>query len=135
MFKQLSLAAAALAMGGTAVIPATSVAAQGYDGRYDRGYADGRYQDRGYDNRYYNGGGYNGGYNDGRYYDRSYDDYRRYKKCRNQGTAGTIIGAIAGGLLGRSVTSHNGTGTILGAGAGALAGRAIDRADRPAYCR
>lgn len=120
MFKQFTLAAAALAMGGAALVPATPAAAQRYARHYDRGY-DNRYQDR--------------YYNDGRYYDRSYSDYRRYKKCRNQGTAGTIIGAIAGGLLGRSVTSHNTTGTIVGGAAGALAGRAIDRADRPDYCR
>lgn len=126
MFKQFSLAAAALAMGGAAVIPATSASAQ-YGHRYDRGYYDGRYQDRGYNDRYYN---------DNRYYDRSgYNDYRRYKKCKNQGTAGTIIGAIAGGLLGRSLPGNNTTGTIVGGAAGALAGRAIDKADRPGYCR
>ena len=121
MFKQITLAAAALAMGGAALVPATPAAAQRYENRYDRGYYGDRYQDR--------------YYNDGRYYDRSRSDYRRYKKCKNQGTAGTIIGAIAGGLLGRSVTSHNTTGTIVGGAAGALAGRAIDRADRPEYCR
>ena len=121
MIKQFTLAAAALAMGATAVIPATPAAAQRYGDRY--------YGDR-YDR-------YDRGYNDGRYYDRGYrdNDYRRYKKCKNEGTAGTIIGAIAGGLLGRAVPGNNTTGTIIGGAAGALAGRAIDRADRPGYCR
>ena len=51
----------------------------------------------------------------------------------NRGTTGTIIGAIAGGLLGREIgrggydNRPSTTGTIIGAGAGALAGRAIER--------
>lgn len=75
--------------------------------RYERGY-DGR--DRGY-----------------------YEARRRHERCRSDGTAGTIIGAIAGGLLGNDIGNgrHNnrdGTGgAIVGAGLGALAGRAIDR--------
>jgi uncharacterized protein YcfJ len=114
MFKQITLAAAALAVSGAALVPATPAAAQRYDNRY--------YGDR-----------YERGYYDNRYYGR--DDYRRYKKCKRQGDAGTIIGAIAGGLLGRALPGNNTTGTILGAGAGALAGRAIDKGDRPYYCR
>src|SRR3546814_16926965 len=76
---------------------------------------------------------------------RNYDrrDYRRhYNRRSNQrcdkGDGGTIIGAIAGGLLGHEVVGRRGDktlGTVLGAGAGALAGRAIDRADNPRYCR
>ena len=71
-----------------------------------------------------------------RYYDRDFRDYRRAQKCRD-GDGGTIVGAIAGGLLGRVVAGRNDRllGTVLGAGGGALAGRAIDRADRPRYCR
>lgn len=116
MFKQITLAAAALAVSGAALVPATPAAAQ----RYDRGY----YGDR-----------YDRGYYDNRYYGRDDRDYRRYKKCKREGTAGTIIGAIAGGLLGRAVPGNNTTGTILGAAGGALAGRAIDKSDRPYYCR
>ena len=121
MFKKLSLAAAALAMGATAIVPAVPAAAQG------RHY-QGRYYDRGYDN--------------GRNY-RGYDDRRDYRgrnyrsdRC-NDGTGGTIIGAIAGGLLGNVVAGRGDRtlGTVLGAGGGALAGRAIDRSDRPGYCR
>lgn len=44
---------------------------------------------------------------------------------RSDGTVGTIVGGIAGALLGSAV---GGTGaTIVGGGAGALAGRAIDK--------
>ena len=50
---------------------------------------------------------------------------------RCSGTTGTIVGGVAGALLGRTVTRdgyHSGTtGTILGGALGALAGRAIDR--------
>ena len=45
---------------------------------------------------------------------------------------GTIIGAIAGGLLGHEVAGRRGdrtTGTIIGGAVGAVAGRAIDKGD------
>lgn len=56
-------------------------------------------------------------------------DRDRPRRCRDRGTGGTIIGAIAGGLLGNSLAGHGDRtmGAILGGGAGALAGRAIDR--------
>jgi uncharacterized protein YcfJ len=59
---------------------------------------------------------------------------RNYRQRCSDGTAGTILGAIAGGLLGGEIGRGNsyrrsGTGTIIGAGAGALAGRAIDGGD------
>jgi Ni/Co efflux regulator RcnB len=87
---------------------------------YGRGYYRG-------DNRgYYGGGGY---YNSGDYY--ADNGYRsRDNRCRSNGTTGTIVGAIAGGLLGDAVVGRRGDGTagaIVGAGIGALAGRAIDR--------
>ena len=55
---------------------------------------------------------------DGRYYCRKPD-----------GTTGTIVGALAGGVLGNIIAPGGSKtlGTILGAGAGALAGRAIDK--------
>lgn len=125
MLKKLSLVGAALAMTAGAVIPLAPAQAQRYG--YDRSYRDG-----------YNRGGYYNGYDRSyRGYDRSYrgNDYR-YRKC-NDGDGGTIIGAIAGGLLGNTVAGRGDrtVGTILGAGVGALAGRAIDRSDRPGYCR
>ena len=121
MLKTLSLAGAALAMTATALVPITPAVAQSryYGGdRYDRGY-------RG-DDRVYRG-------DRGYYNDRS---YRARQKCKD-GDGGTIVGAIAGGLLGRTIDTRGDRllGTVLGAGAGALAGRAIDRSDRPGYCR
>lgn len=84
---------------------------------YRRGdiYRGKRYRDR----RYYR--------DDRRYRDRrSYSD-RRYRGC-DRGTGGTIIGAIAGGLLGNEVAGRGDKteGTIIGGAVGALAGRAID---------
>ena len=126
MLKQLSLVGAALAMTAGAVVPLAPAQAQ----RYGYGYSDG-----------YNRGGYYNGYDRGyrsyRGYDRSYRGYNyRYRKCQD-GDGGTIVGAIAGGLLGNTVAGRGDRtlGTILGAGVGALAGRAIDRSDRPGYCR
>ena len=85
--------------------------------------------------------GYNRGdnYNKGRTYrgyDQNYRSYRARQKCKD-GDGGTIVGAIAGGLLGNTVAGRGDKtlGTILGGLGGALAGRAIDRSDRPNYCR
>lgn len=118
------LGAAALAsvsLTGIAAVPA-----QAHDGYYNsRDYRDYR-DDRRYDRDYRNDGYYNDG--------RDYRDNRNYQRCRrNSGTTGTIIGAIAGGLLGREIgrggrwNEPSTTGLIIGAGAGALAGRAIDK--------
>ncbi|APR54890.1 glycine zipper 2TM domain-containing protein [Sphingomonas koreensis] len=126
MFKKLSLIGAALAMTGTALIPAAPAAAQGrYEYRdrdyrgydRDRGYRDYRRYDRG-DRRYYN------------------NRYRAREKC-NDGDGGTIVGAIAGGLAGNAIAGRGDRtlGTILGGAVGAIAGREIDRSDRPGYCR
>lgn len=126
MLKQLSLVGAALVMTATAVIPAAPAMAQS---RYDRGYDNG-YNRGGYDNRYYdNGRTYRG-------YDQNYRNNRAYKKCQD-GDGGTIVGAIAGGLLGNLIAGRGDKtiGTIIGGAGGALAGRAIDRSDRPNYCR
>ncbi len=93
----------------------------GYYGGYGRGYA----YDRGYrDDRVYRG-------------DRGYYLDRGYARRCNDGTTGTVLGAIAGGLLGRTIDTRGDRtlGTVLGAGAGALAGRAVERSDRPGYCR
>jgi hypothetical protein len=128
--KTLTLAAAAF--GALTMAPAAAEARN-----YDRGYS-GRYYDGGYYQpvRQYRGDRYYGG--DRRYYrgdryrgDRYYGGRRYYRGgCRDKGTGGTIIGAIAGGLLGNEVAGRRGdgtTGAIIGAGVGALAGRAIDR--------
>ena len=126
MLKTLSLAGAALAMTATALVPVTPAVAQS---RY--------YGDRGYDRGYRNDRGYGG--------DRVYRGDRGYyndrgnrggRRC-NDGSTGTIVGAIAGGLLGRTIDTRGdrSLGTLGGAVAGGLAGRALERSDRPGYCR
>ena len=73
--------------------------------------------------------------NDRRDYRRG-DRYHRNNNHRNnarcdKGTGGTIIGAVAGGLLGNEVARRGSKteGSIIGAAVGALAGRAIDKSD------
>lgn len=58
-------------------------------------------------------------------------DYRerRIQRCGNS-DVGTILGAIAGGLLGNAAIGRHGNhaaGTLAGAGAGALVGHAADQ--------
>jgi hypothetical protein len=122
MFRQFGLAAAMLA--ATLSVP-VAADAQSWDGQ------SAHYQQ--IDRRYYPGADSRRGrsYGERGYYDRrGYSDGggRRRGRC-DRGTGGTIIGAIAGGLLGNSVAGRGdrGVGTIVGAGVGALAGRAIDR--------
>jgi hypothetical protein len=123
---------AALAMGiASFAATATPAAARDhYRGGYDRGdYYGGRGYDRGH--RGYDGYRGDRGYRNNSYY-RGDRYYRGGSRCRDSGTGGTIIGAIAGGLLGNQVVGRRGdqtAGTIVGAGVGALAGRAIDRGD------
>jgi len=131
MLKTLSLGFAALAICAGAVAP-TAASAQS---RYDRGYYsqyDGRDYRGSYDREYYGRDGYydRGGYR------HDYRYHRGYRRCSN-GVGGTIVGAIAGGLLGNAIAGYHdrGAGTLLGAGAGALAGNAIDRSGNPEYCR
>jgi hypothetical protein len=84
---------------------------------------------------YYRGGdgyrGYRGYRGDYAYRDGGYRGYRGGYRCRDSGTGGAILGAIAGGLIGRSVDTRGerATGTLLGAGAGALIGQSIDKSD------
>ena len=135
MFKQISIAAAALASLTAATAP-TAADAQRYGGdRYAYGQA---YQD-GYNRDGYGRDGYRrDGYSDRR--GRTYRDDRGYYRNRNQrcnsGTTGTIVGAIAGGLLGRSIDGgrDRAAGTIIGGAAGALAGRAVGKSNNPGYC-
>jgi hypothetical protein len=112
-----SVAAFAVAAMGMVSISPASAQHYYYDDNYGRGY------DRGYERSS----------DDGYYRGRGYDD-RRYRNARGErcgkGTGGLIIGAVAGGLLGRAVVGRRGdrtAGTIIGAGAGALAGRALER--------
>ena len=92
------------------------------DSEYRRGDRYDRRNDRRYDRRYDQRRG-------DRYYGNSRYD-RRYRQCDN-GTGGTVIGAIAGGLAGHEIAGRGDktVGTILGGAVGAIAGRAIDRSD------
>lgn len=120
--KFLSLTAAA-----TMVVTSFGVAApamardhyRDYRGDYSRDYRDYR-NDRRYEQSRYNNRGYNN------------RNYAYNNRCRDNGTGGTIIGAIAGGLLGHEVVGRYGdktAGTLVGGAVGALAGRAIDKSD------
>lgn len=126
MFRKLMLAGAAATMTVAGIVPATPAMAQGY---YER---DGRFARDGYHQRVDRFDRYD------RYdrRDRRHDRRRLRERC-DDGDAGTVIGAIAGGLVGNSVAGRGDRAgaTIIGGVLGALAGRAIDRADRPEYCR
>lgn len=124
MMKHLTLTAAAFATALTG-LAATPAAAQRYDHQraYDEAYREGYNRD---DERR----GYGGRYEDRRYDARRYDDRRYYSRSRRcTGSTGTIVGAIAGGLLGNAIAGRGDRtlGAVLGAGGGALAGRAVDR--------
>jgi hypothetical protein len=128
MIRKLSLAAVAAATAAMAIPTAADAHRNGRTyGYYDNG-AQARYYNQGYGssygNNYYANRGYSGGY----YND---NDSYRYRSRRCSGTTGTILGGVAGALLGRSATRdyrHSGTtGTILGGALGALAGNAIDK--------
>ena len=129
MFKKISLSVLAAATAVTALPAAADAHPSRYrhgHGGYDHGYYGDRY-DRG---DYYRG-------SRGAYYGRNsrYYGERQYRgRCRDKGTTGTILGAIAGGLLGKEIADggrhrrgDGTTGAIIGGAVGALAGRAIDR--------
>ena len=158
MVRKVVMAAALAASTLTVAMPTAAYAQHGgrggwqdenrdYRGSYDRGDDDRNHRDRGrwdgdrrdhnyqrgYSDRGYGRGGYYAGNDYGRpgYRARGYNRSDR-QRC-NDGTTGTIIGAIAGGLVGNSVAGHGDRtlGAILGGGAGALAGRAIDKSSSP----
>lgn len=59
-------------------------------------------------------------------------------RCRKpDGTTGLVVGAVAGGLLGRAVDTRGDRtlGTVLGGVGGALAGREIERSSSKRRCR
>ncbi len=138
MVRKLLFGAALLASAAASMVPSVA-SAQRYGDRYERSY-------QGDDRRYEQRPRYVSRRDDRRYDDRrGYDDRRSYggqgydrrpQRC-SQGTTGAIIGALAGGLLGRTIDSRGdrALGTILGGGAGALAGNAIEKSNNPGYCR
>lgn len=128
MFKKSMIVVSAISM---FALPAVADAHHYYG--YDSGYGYGQqgyYPQQGYyaEQGYYPQQAY--GYTNS-YYGRSYG----YRRHRCSGTTGTIVGAGAGALLGRSIGRGSGyyhrnsgtTGTILGAALGALVGREIGR--------
>jgi len=127
MLKKIIISTAAAATALTA-LPAAAEAQSRYG--YSRSYDNGHYS-QSYNRVYANRNYARGYYSQGRYAQPYYGGYYSHYGRRCSGTTGTIIGAIAGGLLGSSIASrHDGAlGAILGAGAGALAGNAIDRSD------
>jgi len=75
--------------------------------------------------------GRNGEYRLGRN-DHIYRDHDgRYYCKKPDGTTGTIVGGLAGGVLGNVIAPDGSKtlGTIIGAVGGAVAGRAIDRGE------
>jgi hypothetical protein len=130
MFKKIALASAA-ASALIAVPTAADARPHGYYGQ-TYGYNQGYYGNNGY----YGRGYYNQGYSNG-YYGRGYNNRYYYNGRRCSGTTGTVVGGVAGALLGNAIGrsgrgyyrrgGSGATGAILGGALGALAGRAIDR--------
>ncbi|HMO75968.1 MAG TPA: glycine zipper 2TM domain-containing protein [Sphingopyxis sp.] len=129
MKKMVTLSIAALM--STATLGLATPAAAQQHGYYNGGYStyDARYgrDDRRYNQRDYRGYDRRDYRNDRRYDQRRYNN-RNYRQCDN-GTGGTIIGAIAGGLAGHEIAGRGdkAVGTIIGGAIGAIAGRAIDK--------
>lgn len=126
----LKIAASSMTLLSILSVSAPAFARGHYNDRYYSNYNDNYYESR----RDYRESRYDRDDRDYREsrYDRDDRDDREYRNERcSKGTGGTIIGAIAGGLLGNEVAGRRGdrtAGVIIGAGVGALAGRAIDRA-------
>lgn len=61
----------------------------------------------------------------------------RYYCKRNDGTVGTVIGAVGGGVLGNVIAGGHsrGVGTILGAIAGGVVGKSVDQNNAEVRCR
>ncbi|QPQ54457.1 glycine zipper 2TM domain-containing protein [Allosphingosinicella flava] len=118
MFKKFTL-------GAVAAVTALTALPTAAEAGHRRGYSDNGY----YSQSYRDGSRYSRGDRYGRYDNRAYQGRYYGDRCRNEGTTGTIVGAIAGGLLGREIAGRGDrtVGTIIGGAAGALAGRAIDK--------
>lgn len=57
------------------------------------------------------------------------DENGRYYCKKPDGTTGTVVGAVAGGLLGNIIAPGGSKtlGTVIGAAGGAVAGRAVEK--------
>ncbi len=60
--------------------------------------------------------------------------YYRHACIRHKANNGTIIGAVAGGVLGNVIGGHGAGGTLIGAGAGAVAGHQIAKSNARQSC-
>ena len=135
MLTKTALITAAAASALIALPTAAQAQSYGYydNNRYERPYrGDRSYQTDRYGRTYDRYGRQIASRGD--YYDRNYDN-RYYGDRRCSGTTGTIVGGVAGALLGREITRGGGryggnsgtTGAIIGGALGALAGRAVDK--------
>ena len=119
MIKKLALSTA-VAVSALAALPAAADAQSRY-GYYDAGRYGYQNSYRGYDRRYDGryGQRYNQRYYGQRYNTQRYGNYYGYRCSRSGSSTGTILGAIAGGLLGREVAGRGDrtVGAIIGAGA------------------
>lgn len=123
MLTRITLSAAAAAVALTAMPAAADARHRDY--RYEQRYGDPYYRGQVYDQGYY---GRTNAYYGNRYYNG--------RRC--SGTTGTIVGGVAGALLGREIARGGGsryyrrggsgtTGAIIGGAIGALAGRAVEK--------
>lgn len=117
--KHLTKSIGALVLAATAVTGFSITPAMARERYHDDYYSQDDRQGS-YDRREYRRGD--------RYY--RTNNYRNNVRC-DKGTGGTIIGAVAGGLLGNEVAGRGNKteASIIGAAVGALAGRAIDKSD------
>lgn len=58
------------------------------------------------------------------------------KDARKEANKGTVVGAVAGGLIGNAVAGHGSKteGTVIGAGVGAVAGHEIAKKNAKKKC-
>ena len=129
MKKMVTLSIAALMSTATLGMAAPAAAQNGYYDRdgYSSYYSGYDRDDRRYDRRYDRRADRRDYRQDRRYYNQRYNN-RNYRQCDN-GTGGTVIGAIAGGRAGHEIAGRGDrtVGTIIGGAVGAIAGRAIDK--------
>jgi hypothetical protein len=146
--KRISGLATVVTLAAAATPSAAQAQSRDWENGYEVGLNDG--YDLGHDDGYVqgHGDGYGHGWSDGYqvdrqdyyqsgyYYRSSYvlDDHeyvdRRPQRVlcrRGEGSGGLVIGALAGGLLGREIARDRTTGAIIAGGIGALAGHALDR--------
>ena len=116
-----------IVLGMVAAAVAIPTAASAQPGYYGGGYNGGYYGNSygGQYSSYYDRSGYYSGPtwrgNDGRYYCR-----------RSDGSTGTIVGGVAGAVIGSQVAGRGDRtiGAILGGAVGALIGNSVDRGNR-----